>query len=79
MRIGIIVDNPQRDLAGCVVLAKELTKKNVKTILIPGNLRSYEIGKIKPQYVLLPNLRWPYIKLAKFLKKNGVKVGVIES
>ena len=28
MKVGIIVDNPQRDLAGCTILAKELKKYN---------------------------------------------------
>lgn len=79
MKIGLIVDNPQRDLPGTVALAVELLNNNLKPYLIPGNLRSYEAGKIKPEYILLPNLRWPYVKLAKFLKNNGVRVGVIES
>ena len=79
MKIGLIVDSPQRDLPGTVALAIELLNNNLKPFLVPGNLRSYEIGKIKPDYVLLPNLRWPYMKLAKFLKYNGVGVGVIES
>ncbi len=79
MKVGIIVDNPQRDLAGCTILAKELKKYNYRPILIPSNLRFYEIGKIKPNYVLFPNLRWPNVQLAKFLKKNGVKIGIIDS
>lgn len=79
MKVGIIVDNPQRDLAGCLALANELKKFNFRPILIPSNLRFYEIGKIKPNYVLFPNLRWPNVELAKYLKNNGVKIGIIDS
>ena len=34
--------------------------------LFSTRVKSYEIGKIKPDYVLLPNLRWPYMNWLNF-------------
>ena len=79
MRIALIVDNPQRDLLGMVYLARELTSKNNDVFLVPSNLRFYELGKISPDYVLLPNLRWHNINLAKYLNSKNVKIGVLET
>tara|TARA_B100000902_G_scaffold270789_1_gene256670 strand:+ start:8646 stop:9956 length:1311 start_codon:yes stop_codon:yes gene_type:complete len=79
MKIALIVDNPQRDLLGMVYLARELTSKNNDVFLVPSNLRFYELGKISPDYVLLPNLRWHNIKLANFLSSKNVKIGVLET
>ena len=79
MKIALIVDNPKRDLVGLVLLSLSLKKFSHDVYLVPSNLRFYEIGKIQPEYVIFPNLRWPNIKLAKFLKDCKVKVGVLET
>ena len=43
-RVGIIVDNPTRDLDGIVLLSYELSNNGIECFLIPMNLARQEYG-----------------------------------
>lgn len=55
--IALIVDHPQRDLAGLVLTAFELCQRGYDCHLVPLNLQDSEIWALAPDFVLLNYLR----------------------
>lgn len=76
MKIGIIVDNPKRDLNGCSLLAYELGKKNHEVFLIPMYTQGYDIPLLALDLVVLNYARLTNFELIKIYRKLGIKVVV---
>ncbi|PAW77370.1 MAG: hypothetical protein B9S32_11515 [Verrucomicrobia bacterium Tous-C9LFEB] len=57
IKIGLVVDNPYRDLPGMVLLARELALQGACCHLIPYNLRDTEVWSLAPDFLLLNFLR----------------------
>lgn len=55
--VALIVDHPQRDLAGLVLTAFELCQRGYDCHLVPLNLQDTEIWALAPDFVLLNYLR----------------------
>lgn len=55
--IALIVDHPQRDLAGLVLTGFELCQRGYDCHLVPLNLQDTEVWALAPDFVLLNYLR----------------------
>jgi surface carbohydrate biosynthesis protein len=83
-KISIIIDNPQRDLAGYTYLAEELVKKNYLVFLTPM-YNFHEIFLINPDLVILNHARKEKIHssgidlVIKYCRLSNIKTVVIDS
>lgn len=78
-RIAIIVDHPQRDLAGLVLTAFRLCQEGVTCHLVPLNLQDRELWALAPDFVLLNFARRGTEQLAARLSETGIKFGVLDT
>jgi surface carbohydrate biosynthesis protein len=79
MKIGIIVDNPIRDLSGCVLLASELLRNNNDVFLIPMYFQGFDIPILDLDLVIVNYVRKNNHDLIKNFKKNGIHVFVLDT
>jgi surface carbohydrate biosynthesis protein len=83
-KISIIIDHPQRDLAGYVYLAEELAKKNFEVFLTPM-YNFHEFFLINPDLVILNHARkGKFLSsgndlIIDYCKKTNIKTVVIDS
>jgi len=78
-RVGLVVDNPKRDLLGMCFLAKSLAEKGFNVFLIPMNLIDYELKVVQPNYLLLPGFRKGSLQRYEKFNSYGIKLGVLET
>lgn len=82
--VCIIVDHPDRDLAGLTYLSEELAKKNFSVILVPMYF-SHEVFLIKPTYLIINHARKGkdfssgIDMLIKFSEDIGIKTFVLDT
>jgi surface carbohydrate biosynthesis protein len=79
MRIGIVVDHPKRDLAGCVRIAYELARRGREAILLPHYEQGLEAPLLGLHAVLLNNARPHYLALAEGYRSSGTMVCVLDT
>ena len=68
-RIAIVVDHPERDLAGLVLTALDLTQRGIVCHLVPLNLQEREIWALAPDFVLFNYLRRSNEQFARRMEK----------
>ncbi len=78
-RITLIVDHPQRDLAGIVLTALELCRRGAACYLVPHNTQDREIWALEPDFVLLNFARRGAEDLARGLMHAGIGFGVLDT
>lgn len=78
MRIGLIVGNAIRDLAGHTLLASELARRGATCFLTPARAIR-EALDLDLDFVLLENLRRTRHQFAAELIEKDVKVGVLDA
>lgn len=78
-RIGLIVDHPKRDLAGCVRIAYELARCGVESVLLPLYEQGIEAPLLGLDAVLLNNARPHYRYLIAGYREAGVSVFVLDT
>ena len=78
-RIAIIVDHPQRDLAGLVLTAFRLCQEGITCHLVPLNLQDRELWALAPDFVLLNFARRGTEQLAVQLRNARIKYGVLDT
>lgn len=76
--IALIVDNPQRDLRGLVLLAAELAARGVRTVLVPMYL-VHEVFAFSPNLVVLNYVRTHSTALVASLDGAGLNVAVLDT
>ncbi len=79
MRIGVVVDHPKRDLAGCVRIAYELARRGHETVMLPHYEQGIEAPLLALDAVLLNNARPHYLALAEGYRANGTSVFVLDT
>jgi surface carbohydrate biosynthesis protein len=75
-RIALIVDHPQRDLSGLVLLAFELCQRGAVCHLVPLNLEEREIMSLAPDFVLLNYFRTFNYRLGKWMDGARITFGL---
>jgi len=78
-RVALIVDNPQRDLPGLVLVAFKLCQHGLTCYLVPFNLQNSEIWPLAPDFVLLNYLRRTNEAFAKALAQAGIRYGFLDT
>lgn len=78
-RVALIVDHPQRDLAGIVLLARELCRRGVTCHLVPLNSQERELWALAPDFVLLNYTRRGTETLAQRLLEAGIDFGLLDT
>ena len=78
-RIAIIVDHPQRDLAGLVLTAFRLCQEGITCHLVPLNMQDRELWALAPDFVLLNFARRGTEQLAVQLRDARIKYGVLDT
>jgi surface carbohydrate biosynthesis protein len=78
-KIALMVDHPQRDLAGLVLTAFELAQHGAVCYLVPSILRRSEIWSLRPDLVMLFFLRRSYERFARHFLQAGIQFGLLDS
>jgi surface carbohydrate biosynthesis protein len=78
-RIALIVDHPQRDLAGIVLTAWALCQRGAACYLVPHNGQDREIWALAPDFVLLNFARRGCEELAAGMVAAGIAFGVLDT
>lgn len=78
-KIAIIVDHPDRDLDGLILLSYFFLRKNYEVSLVPMYYHSFEIPLIKPDVILLNNIGEHNIKFVKKYKSYGCVLALLNS
>jgi surface carbohydrate biosynthesis protein len=79
MRIGVVVDHPKRDLAGCVRIAYEVARLRHEAILLPHYEQGLEAPLLGLDAVLLNNARPHYLALAEGYRATGTALCVLDT
>lgn len=79
MRVGIVVDHPKRDLAGCVRIAYELARRGAEAILLPHYEQGVEAPLLGLDAVLLNNARPHYRALARGFRTCRTAIFVLDT
>lgn len=77
--IALIVDHPQRDLAGLVLTAFELCQRGHSCDLVPLNLKDTEIWALAPDFVLVNYLRRFNEPFLRRLVRAGIPYGLLDT
>jgi surface carbohydrate biosynthesis protein len=78
-RIALVVDHPQRDLPGLLLVAFELCRRGATCHLIPLNLQEREIPALAPDFVLLNYVRMFNYELARKLVRARIPIGMLDT
>jgi surface carbohydrate biosynthesis protein len=78
-KIAIIIDHPDRDLDGLILLSTFLIKKNFEVVLVPMYYHSFEIPFINPDIILFNNIGDHNIEFIKRYKSKGISIAILNS
>lgn len=78
-QIALIVDHPQRDLAGLVLTAAALCQRGAICHLVPRSKREKDVWALTPDFVLLNYLRRGSEPFATALVRAGIAIGVLDT
>jgi surface carbohydrate biosynthesis protein len=77
--VALVVDNPQRDLAGLTLVATELARRGVLCYLVPATMRARELWALAPDFVLLYHFRRGFTRLIRQLVDARIGVGALDN
>lgn len=78
-KVGLVVDNPHRDLEGLVLVAAHLAKKNFEVLLIPMYKQRFVAKSQKVDIIVLNYLRPNNLETFLDFKRVGIKVAVLDT
>ena len=78
-RIALLMDHPQRDLAGLVLTALALCERGASCGLVPLNLRERETFALRPDFVVLNFARRGTESFVERLRAAGIGYCVLET
>jgi surface carbohydrate biosynthesis protein len=78
-RVAIVLDHPQRDLAGITLTAFALCQHGVTCHLVPLNLVERETLALEPDFVLLNFIRRGIEPIVRAFKDAGIRFGVLDT
>jgi len=79
MNIGIVIDNPIRDLPGCILLASKIIKDGAKVFLIPMYQQKFDVTLLDLDIIILNYARLNNFKLIQKYKKKNIKVFILDT
>lgn len=78
-KVGLVVDHPQRDLPGLVLVARRLCDFGCDAYLIPLNLLAAEVFSLVPDFVLFNYLRRNIEPVLRGCLSAGISFGVLDT
>ena len=78
-RIALIVDHPERDLAGIVLAAAELCRRGARPYLVSMSMMSQEIWALAPDHVVLNYFRNANQEFGRQLIEAGINVSLLDT
>lgn len=78
MKIGLIIDNPRRDLRGMLLLGKKFLDNNCQVYLIP-NYHLYESFLLNLDWVILHNCRVMQKKYISLFMELNIKIAILDT
>jgi len=79
MRVGIIIDNPIRDLQGSILIGLELINLGIEAVLIPMYQQGTDVPLIRLDAIIVNYIRLNNIELIRFYKKMGIPLFVLDT
>ena len=79
MKVGLIIDNPIRDLPGALLLTKELFLFKIDVYLIPMYSQGFDVPLLGLDIILMNYIRTNNYDLIKKYKSIGCKVFVLDT
>ncbi len=77
--VALVVDHPERDLLGLVLVAHRLCREGIMCHLVPNRMATSEIAGLAPDLVLMNHVLKADENRIAFLKEIGSKVAVLDS
>ena len=77
--VGLVIDNPERDLEGLVLLGAHLVKMGFSVLLIPFYKQRYVAKTEKIDVLVLNYLRPNNLDVFFEYKRQAIKVAVLDS
>lgn len=77
--VAVIVDNPQRDLAGLLRVAYEICQRDIEVDLIPMYRQAYDLFDRRYDLVIVNYLRINLVPFLKFLSRRSTKIVVLDT
>ena len=79
MRIGLILDNPKRDLGGILLLAYQIMKQGHLVFIIPMYEQGYDIPVLKLDLLVVNYARKNNIEILRTYKNLGIFIAVMDT
>jgi len=79
MKVGIIVDNPIRDLPGCILVARDLARQGVEPVLVPLYQQGTDVPLMGLDAVLLNYARLNNLPLMRTYRDLGIALFVLDT
>ena len=79
MRIGLVLDNPKRDLGGILLIAYQLMKQNHIIFIIPLYDQGYDIPLLNLDLLVVNYVRKNNIEFLKTYKELGIFIAVMDT
>ncbi len=79
MRIGLVLDNPKRDLGGILLIAYQLMKQNHMIFIIPLYDQGYDIPLLNLDLLVVNYVRKNNIEFLQTYKELGIFITVMDT
>lgn len=79
MKIAIVVDNPNRDLRGLVLLTYHLVNSGASVFIVPMYYQGYDVPMIAPDLIIINYIRENNLDLIKNYKAMGIRLAVLDT
>ncbi len=79
MRVGLVLDNPKRDLGGILLLAYQLMKQDHEIFIIPLYEQGYDIPVLNLDLLVVNYVRQNNIEFLQTYKKLGIFIAVLDT
>lgn len=79
MRVGLILDNPKRDLNGLLMLSHELVQRGHEAFIVPMYLQGYDFPWLKLDGIVLNYMRPGNAALVKSFHEAGTRVYILDT
>jgi surface carbohydrate biosynthesis protein len=79
MRIGLVLDNPKRDLGGILLIAYQLMKQNHIIFIIPLYDQGYDIPLLNLDLLVVNYVRKNNIEFLQTYKELGIFIAVMDT
>jgi len=78
-RVGLILDNPLRDLDGLVLIAWHLSQQDIEAYIVPMHTQGFEVPALALDVLLANYARRNNWDLLKMYRRSGTRIAVLDT